>query len=123
MRKHCQHGRMPRTQKFSRGFTLVEMVTVVIILAILAAIAIPNYGNVVDDASNSADAGVAGAVAAAAANHAAACRGALTTNYCTNGVSTLGCATAGNLLNPAVTTEEDTGPKNCKYKTAKFTIP
>lgn len=120
MRKHCQHGRMPHTHKFSRGFTLIEMVTVIIILGILAVIAIPNYGNVVDDASNSADAGVAGAVAAAAANKAAFCKGYPGDASCAAGVT---CDTAGALLNPAVTDIGGGTGKSCTYKTASFTIP
>jgi prepilin-type N-terminal cleavage/methylation domain-containing protein len=48
-----------------KGFTLIEIIAVLVILAIMAAVAVPKYLNMQQQAANSA---AAGAVAAAAGN-------------------------------------------------------
>lgn len=48
----------------NKGFTMIELVMVIVILAILAAVAIPRFINLRVQAQNSAEAGVVGGVRA-----------------------------------------------------------
>lgn len=53
----------------NKGFTLIELVAVIVILGILAVTAVPQFLDLRTDARNAAAAGVAGAIASGAANN------------------------------------------------------
>ena len=77
-------------RKVQAGFTLIELVVVIVILGILAAVALPKFIDLTGDASNSAVQGVAGALASASSINYAARKANIA-----NGIAVTDCGSTG----------------------------
>ncbi len=90
-------------KQMQRGFTLIELVMVIVIIGVLAAVAIPKFVDLRSDAYTASAQGYAGALNSANAINYAGCaakNGVAATGVC---VKVNSCADLGALLQPTVT--------------------
>ena len=105
-------------QNKQRGFTLIELVIVIVILGILAATALPKFVDLSTEAYQSTADGIGGALSAANGINYAGCAavgGAAKANKC---VAVAKCSDVGKLLAPAITFTVGALPTPTVAKTA-----